>query len=274
MAFRHYDSMVHLPARAIAKHLREEFGMAECTQEFGKEKGQKGMVELLWRTYKARGIPLEGSPEWPWPTNAGQPAAAAPTPGSPRDKMTARDTSARLKAVRLNAALPTGDPTCKAARSMTDEHDQPLIDGMGQTGPGYVDPYYYNYPALPDGQQYRVAVTFFPVEHGSKFVHLGLNGETILAQREAVVAIPRQYLRGPVGDGIWKKDRPKTDENGVPKPMAWGEEMLWDKYRTETFQLLGDVVTDSKGNILRWLNRMDGQPMPEPTPYKPEEARA
>lgn len=280
--FEHYAQVQHLQATALAKHLREAFHQTDCTKDRIKDLGgQKGLQQRVVLAYKTAGLPLLGAPGWPWELAKGQgivqfqggnptPTVALPQVRADLKNMTAKDQSARYAKARLRALQLDKDAT-----DMTDpDTGNAIVDPMYITGPGFVHPYYWAEPALAEGQEYRVVIVLGAQgRESTHFAHPQLNGVAYIIEREKEVAIPRE-IYDVLMNAVSMVDIPKTNASGAPLPMDWEEELKWKKQRSEHVFVVGDVVTDKKGNIIRWLRRLDGQPIPQPRRYEPEMQQA
>jgi hypothetical protein len=266
MRYEHFNELKMTSATTLAKHLREELGQAQYTKEKAKELGKAGLVDVLVLAYQAAGFPLLGAPGWPWPCNPGQTPANQPVPAAP--KMTAKEQSAKFIVARFNQLelKDENNRPLKMENLPQDQNGKTLIDLMLITGPGFVHPRFWDYPALPAGQEYRVAVVFDPQgKESTQQTHLLLNGRSLIAQRDHIVFIPAEFLevanngRGMMDDG--GKLNSELDMNQA------GSDLKLRPFRAEHMREIGEGVTDSKGALLRWLRRFDGQPIPEPQAY-------
>lgn len=284
MYLQHFVETKYLSASAIAKHLREVLGRKEFTAAKAQEEGKEKLVKHLVAAYREQGLPLDGAPGYPWPTAAGQPGSQKPQRAvaqavdvddaeeqTPRVQVpvqggqTMFDRSKKLADQRIKALqIPDG-----AEHLVDPETEEPLIDPMKITGPGFVHPYYLTWPILPPNQEYRAMILLEPRENRGDYGHVVLNGEGVLIRRDTPVALKREHLDVLLG-AFANESRAKTNEKGEVIAMAWGEEVRFKRVRTESVQVIGDVVTDSKGNVLRWIQRFDGEPLPQPRRYDPD----
>jgi hypothetical protein len=249
MAFRLSVGELRLTnGKSLAKHLREDFGMKDAVPGLGKEK----LLEMALSAYRARGIKLAGLDE-PAPSAPAHQQAPAGKPG-----MTAGDASRALAGQRLAA---TG--LSKA------DIEQYGINADDVTGPGYVHPYYRDWPALEQDKQYRVAILVQPRENAGPYASVQHNGRPFLIRRDMEVAIPREVL-DLLDDAIMNIDvKPVEGE-----PRRGGDMVEMRPQASEYVQVLGDVITDHKGNILEWVyDRRRGRVI-EGRRYEPEADQA
>lgn len=261
--YEHFNEVKHQSAKGLANHLRTELGLKDYTLEKAKELTKVGMLDALVEEYKRAGLPLLGAPGYPWPLTPGQTPADKPAPAA--QKMTAKEASAKMAKARLNQLL---DKDIREADLPHDpETGKLLIDPMHMTGPGYIHPRFWELPALPRGQEYRVAVIFDPQgKESSQQTHVALNGRALIAQRDQIVFLPAEYIsgvvenaRGMIDAGPKANQELNIDQNG--------KDLKLRPFRTEYMREVGEAITDSKGALIRWIRRTDGQPIPEPVPY-------